>query len=882
MSIGARCGLCALWAAQLALGATGRAKVFPVVTDSAAINRLKGAVAYVMSLSEDDMLRIVPEQSGIYFTDCPNCREGTQDRGPFEWRPQEPTRLKCKGCGEVYPESAKYPDKGVLEVAAPGGAHRYPYYERPDDGYRIFFRAHADYWAREYMADRCQFLGELYAATGDEEAARRSALILLRFAKVYPGYAHHFDYPFREKKFEPWTRNRVKGVGAFRTAKWSWWAYMGVSTELVRAYDCLKGWPGLEQVEKGAAEKIERDLLCAMVEFVRGFREPYSNMSPGTWRTVIQAGRVLERPEYVAEMVGRLRRFIRDRFLHDGHWLETSPSYCSQVYGNLRSVIDALDGYQFPADGDGAAEGTAAVEEARASVDDLQRSLDLPKLPDGRLLPVNDTWARNRRSARSEMKPVLLPGLGVAVMGGGKGKEQLHVHLNFTSGRGHKQRDALSLGLFAFGRELLPDIGYTHTRHRQWGISTMAHNTVVVNGRESGYDPEHTGNQLLAFCSDGRGFHFAEAESRSAYPETTTRYRRSVVVVGGESSGAYVVDVFQVRGGVQHDYLLHGSADEASEATLAGVELAPCSESLMNAGVEFREPRGESDTIGPERAYGFVRGLMSCDAPSLVDLTFAIGGEEAGSRSLLFPESGTTKLYLGQAPSVRPARENDALLDRFVSPFFCARRRGDGLGSVFVAVHEPLRGGPSIVKASLKRAEGGIVLEIVKRDGGRDVVLLALDGQANLALEDGRFAGRCGLVRVREGRVSELLLVGGTELRCGDLAVSCPAGSRFRVTDVVRRREKGSRGAFELEGAVPDGADAFLRALLVLHADETRHAYTVVRVERVGDRSRVYVLEDPALEVAEDGSTKVMCYPQRTIAGQTQTAELLNIVRIAR
>ena len=875
--------LCVVWAAQAALGASGRAKVFAVATDAATVGRLKAAVAYVMSLPEDEMLRIVPEQSGIYFTDCPNCQEGTQDRGPFEWRPQEPTRLTCKGCGEVYPGNEKYPDQGVLEVAAPGGTHPYPYYERASDGYRIFFRAHADYWAREYMATRCRSLGELYAATGDEAAARRAALILLRFADVYPGYAHHYDYPFREKKFSPWNRNRVGGVGAFRTAKWSWWAYMGVSTDLVKAYDCLRGWAGLDQIEQGAAAKIEDDLLGAMVEFVRGFTEPYSNMSPGMWRSVIEAGRVLERPEYVADMVGRLRQFTRDRFLHDGHWAETSPSYCNQVYGALGSVVDALEGYRFPVDAGGAGDEAAALEEARAAIGDLLRSLDAPRLPDGRLLPVNDTWARsNRRRARDEMTPVLLPGLGVAVMGGGEGKEQLHVHLNFTSGRGHKQRDALSLGLFAFGRELLPDIGYTHTRYRQWGISTMAHNTVVVNGRESGYDPEHTENQLLAFCSDGRSFHFAEAESRSAYAEVTTRYRRSVVVVGAESRGAYVVDVFQVRGGAQHDYLLHGSADEASEARLAGVEPAACSGSLMNPGVEFREPRGESDSIGAERAYGFVRDLTSCEAPSLADLTFGIEGEaETGSRSLLFAEPGTT-LYLGRAPSIRPARENDALLDRFLSPFLCARRQGEDLVSVFVAVHEAFQGQPSIAEASLSRTDDGIVLEIVKRDGGKDIVLLALEERADMSFADGEFDGRCGLVRIRQGRVSELLLVGGPSLRCGDLSVSCPPGKRLPVAAVVRQREGESRGYFEIDGEIAGGGELFLRALVVLHPDATRHAYSAVRVEAVETRTRVHVLEDPALVFAADGSTEIVCHPQRTMSGQAHTAELLNVVRVAR
>jgi len=39
----------------------------------------------------------------------------------------------------------------------------------------------------------------LYYLSKDQSCARRSALILDRFAQVYPGYCVHFDLPFLQK-----------------------------------------------------------------------------------------------------------------------------------------------------------------------------------------------------------------------------------------------------------------------------------------------------------------------------------------------------------------------------------------------------------------------------------------------------------------------------------------------------------------------------------------------------------------------------------------------------------------------------------------------------------------------------------------------------------
>ena len=857
--------LAALAALSSATFGAGYGKVFPVETSKRASTR----VEYVMSLTESEMLDIIPVQSGIYFTDCPNCDAGAQDRSDWRWVPQQPRQIACKGCGAVYPGNPDYPDNKSITVPAPEGTHTYPYYTRPD-GYRIFFRAHADFLAREYMAEACRDLANLYWTTKDEQYAGRAALILLRFAEVYPGYAYKFDYPFREKKFAPYTQNRIKGVSVYRVSKWSWWAYMGISQELLEAYDAVRFWPGLDAMDDGKARhKIEHDLFEGMVAFVMGFRENYSNMSPGMWRTFIQAGRVLDRPEWVHEALKRVNHFMSHRFQYDGFWLEPAPSYCGQVLSNLRSVAAALKGYAPP---------ETAAEPLRTSlghfadtmakgIATLQGVYGDATLPHGGSVTINDTWAR-RGSARAQTRSRLVPGLGLAMLGGGERGQQICAWLNYTSGAGHKHMDALSMGLFAFGDELLRDIGYTHTAWRRWSICMMSHNTVVVNGTDSNIDRDHTLNRLRCFVTDGDAFHLVEAESDAAYPDVTTRFRRTLVLVGGDSRDAYLIDVFQVHGGEQHDYLLHGSAAQDSTATVLDAALKPFDGSLMNPGVAFEYPKGESFGVGPEGGYGFVRNLSRGEAGETVTLDLRLSSRpEVGTRTHLVCGKGTT-IFLGEAPRLRQAERNDQLLPTFRAPVFCARRQGQDLHTVFVAIHEQVNGTPHVRQVNVSRPDGVLRVAVDRDERGRDVFLMALDKPAQV-LEDTpdgelRFRGRWGLARTEQGQCRSAHLVEGEELALAGLRVAGELGRQGQVRGVGRGPGPDSRGYLQIAESIDTVQPG--TALLLTFADRTVRGYNVVRSERLEDGSRIYVHEDPGFALKPD-AVEWLAYPQHTIDG---------------
>lgn len=853
--------------AQSCLAASPR--VFEVHMDDRTRERLSNLVSHVMSLSEEEVIALVPEQSGIYFTDCPNCDTGSQDRANWDWTPEHPGRIRCKGCGAIFPGNPKYPDDRYIAVATRHGEHRYHYYERPD-GYRLFFRATADYLAAEYMAARCRDLAALYWATRDDRYARRAALILIRFAEVYPDWANKFDYPFRQKVFVPHSQRRIPGVPEYRTSCWSWWAYMGVPLYLLEAWDAVRLWPGLDALDPKARAKIENDLFADAVGFVMGFEETYSNMSPHMWRSFILAGRVLERPEWISETLKRIDRFWSTQFLYDGHWMETSPDYCTQVRGSMKTVLDALEGYSVPASaptemGDSI---STILKKSRTSFSALERANDITKMPDGRNPPVNDTWAHPRGTPRDRSTSLLMPGLGLAILAGGEGEHQIYSWLNFTSGVQHKHNDALSIGLFAFGRELLRDIGYTHTAWRAWVTCTASHNTVLINGLDSGLDREHSGHRLRAFFSDGAAFRIAEAESGTAYPGVASLYRRTICLVGADCRDAYLIDVFHVRGGAQHDYLLHGSAAEDSIATVSGASLAPFEGSLVNAGTTFRLPRAESESVGNAGGLGFIRNLSAGRAEGAVTLDLKFRqSPDIGTRSTLICPPETT-IYLGEGPRVRQAEGNDSLLPNFWAPAFCARRRGNNLDSVFVAVHEPVRGEPRTRRVSARVESGALLVAIDRGESGRDYFAMGLDGpvSASIATADGNlyFEGGYGLVRIAHSRVTSMHLYDGAALRLGHVETKSMRGWDGRIVAVGREEGTDVRGWFDVTDRIPP--DAVVGALLLRFADGTVRGYNVRRTEPLATGTRIHVVEDPGFDVGA-GNVVLTSYPQRRLKG---------------
>lgn len=329
------------------------------------------------------------------------------------------------------------------------------------------------------------------------------------------------------------------------------------------------------------------------------------------------------------------------------------------------------------------------------------------RLPDGRFVPVHDTWWFDKRAPVERTEPYLLPALGHGCLGGGK----TQLHLTWSGGYGHQHYDNLSVILFAHAREKLSDIGYTHTRYRQWAEATASHNTVVVDGENqaSGSISAPTDGTLRWFdCRDPRMQSMSVDGSRG-YPGKVSVYRRTLFMIDAGEDRWYAVDVFEVEGGRVHDYFLHGDADTPSPVStpLETKTLA----TMLPGGIEWKPPQNEND-YRPFRApwytYGFLRNLRAADAPA----GEALPVEFSGLRVTLFPESGS-RLILGENPSIRHAEEDDARLDQFERPFLLLRHDAANTRSTFVSVLEPHQGAPFV--DSVERMDNGLRVKIGSR-----------------------------------------------------------------------------------------------------------------------------------------------------------------------
>jgi hypothetical protein len=145
-----------------------------------------------------------------------------------------------------------------------------------------------------------------------------------------------------------------------------------------------------------------------------------------------------------------------------------------------------------------------------------------------------------------------LAGIGVGVLRRGSGAGASCLMLDYgLHGDGHGHPDKLNVVLYALGRELLLDpgrISYSVPEYKTWCRTTVAHNTVVLDGRDQKPD-----FGSLLFFSDTPAGSGLLAQSEGAYPGSTLR--RFLILTDD-----LLIDVFSVfrPGKGSTDWIIHG------------------------------------------------------------------------------------------------------------------------------------------------------------------------------------------------------------------------------------------------------------------------------------------------------------------------------------
>lgn len=353
--------------------------------------------------------------------------------------------------------------------------------------------------------------------------------------------------------------------------------------------------------------------------------------------------------------------------------------------------------------------------------------------PDGELFtgelfesyPEKETKAAlTRLESRIARAPRLLDGYGVAILESGEGTHGRAVTLNYSSLIGHRQQDNLSLELFARGVECLPDLGYPFTwdYRSEWDANLMAHNTVTVDETQPAAS---IGGAASLFASAG-GVHVVAAhhdpyQAEFPSPERgeaaggADLYERMVLLVDVDLERFYVVDVFAVRGGEQHDQSWHGPLvpvqapplawEEQGAGTLAGKDVAQFA--------AFTDKWGRKRQDFP--CFLANIKLTRLDRPAA--WTWELGLPEGDAVRLhLVPVGGPMDVILGRGRS--PARSPEWGLD-----YLIARRHvTPGERSLFLSVLDAFQKTPVIESVRLV-SEAPLVVKVSRADGEDEIHL---------------------------------------------------------------------------------------------------------------------------------------------------------------
>ncbi|MBO9596719.1 MAG: heparinase II/III family protein [Cohnella sp.] len=829
------------------------------------------------------LLGLIPERAGLFYVGDP-AHPMLAPRNLYDWSVDRPHVVVSRVSGLAYPND-DYAETEVFAVNDRNGSKvEYPYYEDAR-GRRFFLSAHVWYRQREYV------LGRLSGVALSDPLG--GARLLYRLAQVYAGYVPTNDYPWIQYPLDANVSVPPTYWGGF----WSFWYYLDlyVLEGLLNAFRTVKRTDAFEQLSAEAGTDVERviaeDMLKPTVDYLRAFGIVNGNMDYALWVGYIDLAQAIDEPDYVHDAVMLLDEYVNGTYLADGFFQEVTVSYHVQSTEGVKQAAERLIGYVDPPGYVSPRSGVRLDRPEMAKKYPLLAQAErIPRqltFPDGRVFPVNDTWAFARYEPL-DVGALLLPAAGIARLSHEEHGAQLY--MTFSPKYGHHHYDPLSLTLFAAGQELLPDLGYTHTFHYYPAISALGHNTVIVDAKDMDTgDAGKEGGCLEMFVRLGDGLQVMRAREENAYPGVK-QYARESWLIGlpdGAGNGVYVVDVFRVAGGNRHEYTLQGDANH--DATFrTELPLAEYGANLLPAGIEAVEAVTELETGSAEGHYpGYiyfkqVKRAEIANGCYETDLVTEDSEGRPQARMRLkgftgFTGAGRSELFLGRFPSIRMTRLHDRTRDtnaeaaRYTMPKLVVRREGAALRSTFVTVMEPYAdvSGPAIGETRILNddyAESGDVALEIRHGDYTDIILRTNDAQKPFTIGDVALHGKVGFIRKHNDVVRQMALVGGTLLRIGSDEIRGEGSVSGTIVGVRRIADGAAENAFVTDTEVSQAMIG--RYMIVIHPDNMTHGYKIKAIETVNRRSTI-VLDgsDPGFRLAADGSSRMTAFPFKTWSG---------------
>ncbi len=823
-----------------------------------------------MALSEAQWLALVPDKPSRAACDCPNCYGGSQGINVFDWSVDRPDEMKCKTCGTVFPNDRFPEDQQLTGKNARGETIVFQYHFNEEKNIRHYLSASLAHYRRQWLVEQCLALAKAHHVTGDEAYARRVIIALVRIAQVYPHYPIMRQWQ-QVLEFSASQQPPLK----WDAGQWGRWRPAEIPEKLGDAYDLV-----YDRATVGQRQRIESDFFRPTIEAVMATPDHTGNLSAYYLSRAVRIGRTIGEPRYVHWGLHWMQQTIRRGCYVDGAWHE-SPWYHAVALGGLKWSFRNFDGYSDPP---GYVDNLTGRRidgfDLERDVPLMARCLNAPGVLDdanGAAAVIHDTFAHKMlftRTPKRRTASAIMPAFGHAALGRGEGYHQLQAHLHFSGSHGHAHYDNLNLAIWGKGREMISDLGYTLSQMRYWTTCTAGHNTVVIDRSDQSITSSGdcgTDCDLLWYFPDVEGVAVVEADGRRGYAtdgkgvfptrHDVTRYRRMLVAVPVSDEDAYIIDIFRVRGGSAHDWLLHGDADHDMSATCS-LPLMGKRKWMLESFDEWREP---DQQWAPSIAYGMMRDLASAKTDGSFNVTFRyVDRPDAGIRTRVFAGDGA-EVFLGRSPSVRRTGDNDGADGHKVYDFWMPQlivRRGDAtqplsqthygfhappfegsepLSSVFVAVHEPFDGAPMLESVEVAAPHEGAISIRIRHNGKTDTVVSTPDPR------------RLEITRQTPAGKSRWLFEDSDT-------------HRGRIIAATRRDDGATHDALITDALLPTDGKLDGLWMIVTHGNGYTHGYEIDRVEEQDGRRRVILAHDHGL-VIESKRTREVFFPHRTIEG---------------
>ncbi|MHC4124099.1 MAG: heparinase II/III domain-containing protein, partial [Planctomycetota bacterium] len=580
------------------------------------------------------------------------------------------------------------------------------------------------------------------------------------------------------------------------------------------------------------------------------------------------------------------------------------------------SVLPYIQGYSDPLGYAGSVDGTCYVDlDLYSDTDLLSRSFSRADLLNTTAVQPNpasssyehffclaDTtypttaWYSQKLT---EAESILWGSMGHAVLGTGQANgsdinDLTQAHMEYGACVGHEHYDSLNLHIFAKGKEIMSETNYNAiagdaNASRKWNTATAAHCTVVVDevNQPGRYGPNSiirtqqpddaipgipdwegrwTGGgadslqkgELKMFATDFDMVQVIEVDNQKAYGtridgQLLDRYRRMLALVKIDDHDSYVVDIFRVKGGSWHDYMLHGCLEEEYTVT-------------------FRNSSGS--TLYPQTYWydpiclnihdtKYVNGQMND-----VSVDFALNDGSAAIRSFLLKQQDTGNIFIGKAQAIRRVGDAD----------FVGVRRIDTsnpLESVFVAVHHPYTGSPLVTGATAVPLDttdaGAVALKVTLSTGRTDYIIHTItEPLVQIDTDDGSnisFVGK--FAHVADGSSADdtwSYMVEGQQLVTDDMNIPGISSWSGTLTETRRVEAGDSDDAFITGTSLPTDGSLNGCTLMVDLGGVTSQAFEIDHVAVEGSDTVIHSKDEPGMTITP-GLVKQEYYPCWGITG---------------